>query len=347
MIYAIISLVIAMIIGFGRQTAAFGKVRTALWFFPNFEVKRVVFALASIAFSALAINNTGSTSTILVLTSFSALFILFSFFFDMKYFFPEVNTVERQLGKTLKIQGSTAIIGVVVNDTPVAYPLDVVIPRHIINDTIGDLAIVVSYCAICRSALIFNAQVDGKALYLKVSAVWRRNMLMIDNQTKSLWQQATGECIYGKLKGKKMELLSGENTTWESWLKKYPNSEYAHKCIEARKGYLTRKAMIKGLNFITPKITPPGFSSLEGLPTRETVFGIVHNNISRAYPRSVVENLVDFTDHYDDMKLELHYDKQSNSLTAIESISKKPIIVERHWWLGWKEFHPDTEIWEK
>lgn len=345
MTLSIIAIILAFIIAFGRQIAVFGKRKIALWFFPNFELKRIVFSSIVLLFVIIDLRiSTNNTGTI-VIASIAFFLLLLSFLFDFKYIFPEIKKVERKLGNTLNIEGNTEIIGVTQNNISVAYPLNVVIPRHIINDKIEDTNIVVSYCAICRSALIFKAEIEGIRLYFKVSGVWRRNMVMIDNQSKSLWQQTTGECIYGKYKGQNLTLLSGENTTWKSWSQKHPKSEYAYKCTEARKSYLSRKKMLRGLYFITPKITPPGFTDLIGLEKRETVFGITYNGISRAYPQSKIDNLIQFTDVFNERKLELTYDKSATYLSAIDSDSKESIIVEKHWWLGWKEFHPNTEIW--
>lgn len=347
MLLSILSFLFAFIIAFGRQSAVFGKIRQSLWFFSNYEVKRVWFSSFSILLGVLVLWLYPINLTILIVLGLSFLLIIASFIFDFKFIFPEIKTVERKLGDAIEIDQGTEIIGVVKNGIAVAYPLDVVIPRHIINDKILGSHIVVSYCAICRSALAFNAEIDGVSLYFKVSAVWRRNMVMIDDQTKSLWQQATGECIYGKLKGRRLELLSGENTNWNSWQQKHPKSEFVFNCVEARKGYLSREGMIKALNFVTPKITPPGFTDLKGLPTRATVFGISYNGISRAYPKSEIENLNIFEDHFNDKKIALEYNTSSDYLTAIATETKKQIIVEKHWWLGWKEFHPETEIWKK
>lgn len=347
MILAIIAFIIALTIALGRQSAVFGKVKQCLWFFSNYEFKRIVFSLTSIVLGVLSWVLTPYNTIINTLLTTSFILIISSFLFDFKYIFPEVKKVERKLGSKMNISGETEIIGISRKNLSVAYPLDVVIPRHIINDKIGEMNIVVSYCAICRSALIFNAELEGEKLYFKVSAVWRRNMVMIDDQSKSLWQQATGECIYGKHKGKHLKLLSGENTNWNSWVNKYPNAEFAYNCIEARKGYLSRKGMIKSLNFITPKMTPPGFTDLKGLPTRETVFGITYNGISRAYPKSEIKNKTIFSDKFDEKKLDLKYDELSEYLTAIDAETREEIIVEKHWWLGWKEFHPNTEIWKK
>jgi len=346
MILSILSITFAFLIAFGRQIAVFGRVKHALWFFSHFEIKRLIFSILSLSIGFLAIYTNDYSNSIFVIEMFTVLFVLFSFLFDMKYFFPEVNKVEKS--KPFDVNPQLQIIGVKIGNISIAYPLnEVVVPRHIINDKINDNHILISYCALCQSALAFKSELDNHNYYFKVAGVWRRNMIIYDTETYSLWQQATGECIYGNLKGKQLELLSGENTTFGEWQKHKPETLFATKCIEARKGYVSRELMLKMINKVTPKILVPGFADLTGLAVRETVFGITFNGVSRAYPISEVENLNFFTDMFNDKKVSLKYNKLSKYLTAIDVETEKQIIIEKHWWLGWKEFHPETEIWKK
>ncbi|MBC3757511.1 DUF3179 domain-containing protein [Hyunsoonleella sp. SJ7] len=346
MILAITALLLALAIAFGRQTAVFGKVKLALWFFSYFEQKRLLFTIVSLGLLALAIYNHSFSITLIWFGTITLLLLLFSFFFDMKFLFPEIKKVEK--GIPNNFPESTKIIGISIDHLAVAYPLEeVVIPRHIINDMIDDKPVLISYCAICTSALAFDSKMNNENLYFKVAGVWRRNMIIYDTKTHSLWQQATGECIYGKMKGSQLTLVSGENTTLGEWKKKYPKTYFATKCIEARKGYVSREFMLKAINFITPKVLVPGFTDLSDLPVRETVFGIDYNGISKAYPKSEIEGLDVFMDDYGPKKIKLEYNKTSDYLTASDINENKEIIVEKHWWLGWKEFHPDTEIWKK
>lgn len=90
------------------------------------------------------------------------------------------------------------MIGAVVKNTAIAYPLNALIPRHIINDVVENTPVLVSYCALCRSALVFDASIENESLKFSVAGVWRRNMIMIDNISQRIWQQATGKCIYGR-----------------------------------------------------------------------------------------------------------------------------------------------------
>lgn len=346
MIYSIVSSILAFTISFGRQISVFTKYEKGLWFFQNYEFKRILFTSLSLIFAALALYQNPDDGLVVGLSVATLLLLGFAFFFDMTYLFPEIDRVEKTWASRITINKTTRIIGLTIGQTAIAYPLDeVVIPRHIINDEIEQTAVLISYCALCQSALAFKAEVGKQHLYFKVAGVWRRNMIMIDNQTQSLWQQATGECIYGTYKGTQLELLSGENTSWGVWRGKHPDSLFAEKCFESRQGILSRKLMLKALNFVTPKVTMPGFADLSGLPQRETVFGISFNGVSKAYPLSELNTVSQFTDQFNGKDVDLYYNQQEQYLTANEKENNKTLIVEKHWWLGWKEFHPNTEIW--
>ncbi|MEQ8995862.1 MAG: DUF3179 domain-containing (seleno)protein [Coleofasciculus sp. B1-GNL1-01] len=346
MIYSIVSFILGFTISFGRQISVFAKLDKGLWFFQNYEVKRIIFTSFSLIFAAIAIYQDTDNRLVFGLSVMTFVLLGFAFLFDMTYLFPEIDRVDKTLARCTTINETTRIIGLTIGQTAIAYPLDeVVIPRHIINDEIEHTAILISYCALCQSALAFKAEVGKQHLYFKVAGVWRRNMIMIDKHTQSLWQQATGECIYGTYKGTQLELLSGENTTWGVWRGKHPDSLFAEKCFESRHGILSRELMLKALNFVTPKVTMPGFADLSGLPQRETVFGISFNGVSKAYPLSELNTISQFTDNFNGKNVELVYDQKENCLAAKEKENNQTLIVEKHWWLGWKEFHPNTEIW--
>jgi hypothetical protein len=346
MIFAYLSLITAFIIGFGRQSAVFLKLKCSLWFFSNFEKKRLFFTILSVAFGIMAIILNQSGNVVYWLFGLSIFLLLTAFLFDFKYIFPEIKQVEKKQGADMDIPDNKEVIGVELGSQTIAYPIDVVMTRHIIHDKIGEQNIIICYCALCRSGLVFSSQVENIRLYFRVSGVWRRNMIMEDMQTRSLWQQATGECIYGKLKGHKLVLLSGENTKWNIWFKKHQQTLYAYRCIEARNGYLSIKSMMKGLETTTTKITPPGFSDISELPPRETVFGIDYNGQSKAYPRTELKGKSVFRDVFGDRNVELFFDEEADYLTAKDADTNTKIIVEKHWWLGWKEFHPETQIWK-
>ena len=68
-------------------------------------------------------------------------------------------------------------------------------------------------------------QIDGRASTLGVSGMlWRDALLMYDRASSSLWTQITGEAVAGPMKGKKLDELPSEMTTWRVWKAKHPDT---------------------------------------------------------------------------------------------------------------------------
>ena len=84
------------------------------------------------------------------------------------------------------------------NETRV-YPLAILTWHEIVNDTIDDEPVVVTYCPLCNSGLAFSAEIDGYVLDFGTSGrLWRSNLVMYDRQYGNLWTQFTGEAIVGE-----------------------------------------------------------------------------------------------------------------------------------------------------
>ncbi len=93
------------------------------------------------------------------------------------------------------------------------YPLQILMFHELVNDRIGDLPILVSYCPLCQSAIVFDRRVDGTLYQFGVSGMLRNSdMVMYDRTTDSLWQQLTGEAIVGELTGARLEVVPSRLT---------------------------------------------------------------------------------------------------------------------------------------
>lgn len=98
---------------------------------------------------------------------------------------------------------------------PRAYPIRYLTWHEIVNDTVGDVPIAVTFCPLCNSAITFDRRAKGKVLTFGVSGKLRNSdMVMYDRETQSWWQQAVGQGIVGEMNGVKLKALP----TWmESW----------------------------------------------------------------------------------------------------------------------------------
>ncbi len=79
-----------------------------------------------------------------------------------------------------------------------AYPIRYLVWHEIVNDTLSEIPIVVTFCPLCNSALVFDRRLDHDVLEFGVSGMLRNSdMIMFDRQTESWWQQAIGLGIVG------------------------------------------------------------------------------------------------------------------------------------------------------
>ncbi len=89
------------------------------------------------------------------------------------------------------------------------YPFNILVSHEIVNDSIGDTNFAVTFCPLCGSAIVFNANVNGETKEFGVSGyLFESNLIMYDRtETPSLWSQARGEAIIGDQTGTQLELI--------------------------------------------------------------------------------------------------------------------------------------------
>ena len=94
------------------------------------------------------------------------------------------------------------VIGLVVEGTPRAYPIRILIWHEIVNDRIGDVPFTVTFCPLCNTGIVFDRRLDGEVLDFGTTGKLRNSdLVMYDRQTESWWQQFTGEAIVGSMTG--------------------------------------------------------------------------------------------------------------------------------------------------
>jgi hypothetical protein len=91
------------------------------------------------------------------------------------------------------------------------YPLAIMTWHEIVNDTIGGTPVVVTYCPLCNSALIFERELNGELLDFGTSGrLLHSNLVMYDRQGRNLWSQFTGEVLVGDRLGQELERVPAQ-----------------------------------------------------------------------------------------------------------------------------------------
>ena len=106
-----------------------------------------------------------------------------------------------------------------------AYPTRILNFHEIVNDSLGGLPVLISYCPLCRSGVVYDRRLDGRLLsFGNTSALYQSDLVMYDRETLSYWFQVGGEAIVGELTGARLTPLPSLTTTWAEWRGLHPET---------------------------------------------------------------------------------------------------------------------------
>lgn len=172
--------------------------------------------------------KTGSKLSKFVLGGLTFLWLgvvyLFNFQLTADHIFYQPKTKVLVSNKDNKIAKDKLVLGVVHNGQAKAYPIQLIGYHHQVIDTVGGTPMMITYCTVCRTGRVYLPFVNGKYEQFRLVGMDLFNAMFEDQTTGSWWQQATGEAITGKLKGKTLRSFPSEQVSLASWLRQYPNS---------------------------------------------------------------------------------------------------------------------------
>jgi hypothetical protein len=121
-----------------------------------------------------------------------------------------------------------------------AYPVQILVWHEIVNDTVGDMPVAVTYCPLCNSALAFDRRVAGRVVDFGTSGkLYNSDLVMYDRQTKSLWVQFLGKAVAGRLTGTKLRAYPVATVSWRDWRAAHPDGWVLSRDTGFSRGYGT------------------------------------------------------------------------------------------------------------
>lgn len=166
------------------------------------------------------------------------------------------------------------------------YPYNIIVWHEIINDKIEGKSLVVTFCPLCGSAIVFDAVIDGKSEQFGVSGkLYESNLLMYDKTTESLWSQIIGEAIVGDRTGQKLVVYPSQVMSFKQAVEKYPNMEVLSKETGYSRSY---DVSPYGDYDTNDKIYFPISINDTRLPAKKIMYIVNVGNNSVAFERSVL-----------------------------------------------------------
>jgi len=144
----------------------------------------------------------------------------------------DVTAINEKMHGKFLVNGER-VIGVELNGESRAYPLSILTWHEVINDELGGVPIVVTYCPLCDAAAVFKRSVGDEILEFGVSGLLHNsNLLLYDRRGKrdsvkeSLWSQLRMAAIAGPAAdaGTKLEVVPSVLAHWGEWLQQHPQT---------------------------------------------------------------------------------------------------------------------------
>jgi hypothetical protein len=121
------------------------------------------------------------------------------------------------------LQPKEPVIELEVRGQARAYPIQILIWHEIVNDTVGGRPVVVTFCPLCNTAIVFDRRIDGRTLDFGTTGNLRNaDLVMYDRQTESWWQQFGGRALVGTLTGEKLEQVPARIVAWSEFRRAHP-----------------------------------------------------------------------------------------------------------------------------
>jgi hypothetical protein len=229
-----------------------------------------------------------------------------------KMFYQPTTLLLNSVSKN-KIDDKRLIIGVTFNGEAKAYPIQFLAYHHQVRDSIAGKPIMITYCNVCRSGMVFEPLVNGKAETFRLIGMDQFNAMFEDKTTKSWWRQATGEAIAGKLKGQTLPEFPSIQTTISKWKELYPNTLI----MQADKEYQAKYDNLGNYERGNPKgrLTRRDTVSWQ---TKSWIVGITVGKYNKAYDWNRLQKERIIYDNINNHPIAVVLSKDNNSFVVLE-----------------------------
>ena len=110
-----------------------------------------------------------------------------------------------------------------VNGDVRAFPVEIMLWHEVVNDVVGGVPVLVTYCPLCNTAIAFDRRLGGMTLSFGTSGILRNSdLVMYDHQTESVWQQVGGKALIGDLVGATLPLIPSGIVSWAQFRDAFP-----------------------------------------------------------------------------------------------------------------------------
>jgi hypothetical protein len=245
-----------------------------------------------------------------------------------------------------EVPDDTPGIAIELNGENRFYPFNILVWHEIVNDTIGGQRMLVTYCPLCFTGIVFDPMVNGERVEFGTSGkLWNSNLVMYDRQTDSLWSQVLGEAIVGEKTGTKLELIPSDLMKYAEWKKLNPNGTVLSQDTGISRDY---ERDPYGDYYTTPGTFFPVNNTDDRLEDKAFVLGIEINGQTKAYVPEAVKQAGRIEEEFAGTTVVAEHDSERDVVRIYEKLSdgtEQRIDPFPGFWFSWVSVHPETELY--
>ncbi|NCS71968.1 MAG: DUF3179 domain-containing protein [Candidatus Magasanikbacteria bacterium] len=254
------------------------------------------------------------------------------------------NPTFTSIKKATDIQDDGMGIAISVGDTYRFYPFQILVWHEIVNDVIEDQHILVTYCPLGGTGIVFDPKVNGTYTTFGTSGkLYQSNLVMYDTQTNSYWSQILGEAIVGKQTGKILTVLPYQIMRYHDWKQTYPNGEVLSTDTGFTRDYTT--SPYGNYANDTSLFFPVDYTDNRYHPKMPT-YVVTINDEMKAYPLEELEQSPEeFSDTIAGKKVSITYNKETKIPLFIQDNTQEKLIPIYGFWFSFVSVYPDIAVY--
>ncbi len=217
------------------------------------------------------------------------------------------------------------VIAIEIEGKAKAYSLNILTRHEISNDVLSNVPILVTYCPLCNSGIVYHRKLKYNdkeyVMEFEPSGMLRNSdMVMLDRNTETLWQQLMGVAIVGELNKKQLDILPSLIVSVEEFFNRYPNGQILSKQTgfadtekqygsNPYKNYDNKESKPYEIFFNFDKID-------KRLPPMERIVDIEDHGKYKVYPFNLIKKKGVINDSFKTKKIVLFY--QSGTVSVLD-----------------------------
>lgn len=225
-----------------------------------------------------------------------------------------------------------------------AYPLRILVWHEAVNDEIGGIPVLVSYCPLCGSTVVFRRDIRGKTFTFGISGLlYQSDVLFYDRQIESLLSQLEMKAVTGEMIGTKFEIFPSVLATWKEWKGEHPNPLVLSRDTGFGRNY--DRDPYGGYEN-SPSVWFPIKHRNSRFHLKEKVLVVVSGDVTKAYPFSELKKVkTPFEDRVGNQSVIIEF--KDGSYVRASDKSGNPVKSFVSYWFAWYTFRPDTIVFTK